>query len=132
METHIKIIGIALILLATVHVIFPKYFDWKNDLAKVTLINKEMMYVHTFFLAFILLLMGILCLTSAAELINTNLGKKISLGFAVFWLLRLLTQFFIYSSELWRGKKFETFVHIVFIFLWTYLSLIFFIAFWIN
>lgn len=132
METHIKIIGIALILLASVHVIFPKYFDWKNNLAEVTLINKEMMYVHTFFLAFILLLMGILCLTSAAELINTNLGKKISLGFAVFWLLRLLTQFFIYSSELWKGKKFETFVHIVFIFLWTYLSLIFFIAFWIT
>ncbi len=131
METQIKIIGIALILLASVHVIFPKYFDWKNDLAEVTLINKEMMYVHTFFLAFILLLMGILCLTSAAELINTNLGKKISLGFAVFWLLRLLTQFFIYSSELWRGKKFETTVHIVFILLWSYLSLIFFIVYWI-
>lgn len=131
MEIHIKIIGAILVGLSLVHLIFPKYFDWKRDFADLSLLNREMMYVHTFFLALVLLLMGILCLTSAIDLISTDLGRKISLGFAVFWFLRLLTQFFGYSSELWHGKLFETSVHVVFILLWLYISVIFFIA-WLG
>lgn len=126
MEIHFKLIGIILIVLGIVHAIFPKYFDWKNELKSLNLINRQMMIVHTFFIALIVVLMGLLCLTSANELVNTNLGKKISLGFGVFWLARLLIQFFGYSSELWRGKTFETAIHIVFSILWTYLSIVFF------
>jgi hypothetical protein len=69
--------------------------------------------------------MGLLCLTSSAELIETNLGKKISLGLGVFWTVRLYIQFFGYSTELWKGKKFESSMHIIFSLLWTYLSIIF-------
>jgi len=69
--------------------------------------------------------MGLLCITSASELIDTPLGKKISLGLGVFWSIRLYVQFFVYSPTLWKGKKFETTVHILFSALWTYLSIIF-------
>ncbi len=116
--------------LALVHLIFPKYFEWVKDFASVSLINKQMMYVHTFFVALIVFLMGLLCVTSASEIINTDLGSKLALGFGVFWFVRLLIQFFGYSSELWRGKRFETSVHIIFSILWTYFSLIFFLIFW--
>ena len=130
MELHIKIIGAMLICLSLIHLIFPKYFDWKKDFANVSLINKEMMYAHTFFLALVLLLMGILCISSANELISTNLGRNVCLGFGVFWFLRLLTQFFGYSSKLWKKKTFETIIHIIFILLWSYLSLVFFLSYW--
>jgi hypothetical protein len=83
------------------------------------------MYVHTFFIALTVLLMGILCLTSSSELIETNLGKKICLGFGIFWAIRLFLQFFGYSSKLWKGTTFETIIHIVFSFLWVYLSYVF-------
>jgi hypothetical protein len=125
MELQLKIIGILLILLAIIHVIFPRYFRWKNELASLSLVNKQMMYVHTFFIALTVLLMGVLCLTSSTQLIETDLGKKICLGFGVFWTIRLLIQFFGYSSKLWKGKIFETVVHIVFSFLWVYLSYVF-------
>ena len=125
MELHIKIIGVITILLALAHVIFPVYFNWKQELSSLSLINRQMMLVHTFFIAVVLLLMGILCLSSSQELVNTPLGKKISLGIGIFWLLRLLVQFFWYSSKTWKGKKFETFIHILFSVLWTYLSIIF-------
>jgi hypothetical protein len=111
--------------LALVHVIFPKYFKWNKELNSLSLINRQMMTIHTFFIALTVFLMGLLCLTSSNELIETNLGKKVSLGLAVFWSVRLFIQFFGYSSKLWKGKKFETFVHIVFSFVWTYLSIIF-------
>ena len=125
MEIHFKIIGILLIALAFVHIVFPKYFNWDKELKSLSLINRQMMTVHTFFIALTVLLMGLLCLTSSAQLIETNLGKKISLGLGVFWTVRLVIQFFGYSSDLWKGKKFETFMHIIFSLLWTYLSIIF-------
>ena len=83
------------------------------------------MKVHTFFIALVVFLIGLLCLTSSSELIHTELGKKVSLGFGIFWCFRLLTQFFGYSSELWKGKKMETAIHIIFTILWIYLSCVF-------
>ncbi len=130
MKLHLEIIGLILIVLAIVHAVFPRYFDWKQDFKNISLINREMMYVHTFFLALVLLLMGILCLTSASELVQTDIGRKISLGFGMFWVVRLLTQFFGYSVKLWYGKTFETTVHIVFSILWSYFSAIFLFAYW--
>jgi len=125
MELHLKAIGFVLILLAFIHVGFPKKFNWKKEMSSMSLVNKQMMYVHTFFIALVVLLIGILCLTSSKELIETSLGKRICFGLGIFWMIRLFIQFFGYSSKLWKGKTFETTIHIVFIFLWTYLSFIF-------
>lgn len=125
MELHLKVIGVLLVVLALVHVIFPRYFDWKTQLGGLSLINRQMMYVHTFFIALVVLLMGVLCVTSADELVNTPLGQKVCIGLFVFWFARLIIQFFGYSSELWKGKPFETTVHVVFTILWVYLSAVF-------
>lgn len=125
METHLKIIGFFLIFLAVVHIFFPKYFKWKSELQSLSLINRQMMIVHTFFIALVVLLMGLLCLFSPKELIETELGKTISLGFGVFWSIRFIIQFVGYSSKLWRGKKFETIIHVIFSLLWAYLSIVF-------
>lgn len=121
-----------MILLALVHAVFPKRFDWKTELRPLSLINRQVMYVHTFFIAVIVFLMGLLCLTSTQEIIGTNLGKKIALGLGFFWFLRLIIQFFGYSSELWKGKTFETTVHILFSILWTYFSVIFLLIYFKN
>ncbi len=125
MEFHLKAIGIILIVLAAVHAIFPRYFEWRIQLGSLSVINRQMMYVHTLFIALGVFLMGVLCLTSSGDIIGTTLGKRIAIGFGIFWLVRLLVQFFGYSSELWKGKKFETFVHILFVLLWTYFTAIF-------
>ena len=125
MEVQLKIIGLFLIALAIIHVIFPRYFDWKKELQSLSLINRQMMVIHTFFIALTVLLMGILCITSSSELMATKLGKRIALGFGIFWGIRLLIQFFGYSSAHWKGKNFETTVHIFFSILWSYLTFIF-------
>lgn len=125
MELHLKIIGFCLITLGLVHSIFPRQFNWKQELSSLSIVNKEMMYIHTFFIACTLFLLGLLCLTSTTNLINTALGKQISLGLGIFWSLRLFVQFFGYSSQTWKGKPFETIVHILFSIFWTYLTVIF-------
>lgn len=125
MELHLKIVGFILIVLAFVHIIFPRYFAWKEQLKSLTLINKQLMYVHTFFIAITTLLMGVLCMLCARDLVSTAFGQKIAFGLALFWVMRLFFQFFIYSKELWRGKRFETGVHIIFSIIWLYISAVF-------
>lgn len=125
MEPQLKIIGVFLVLLALLHVIFPRYFKWEAELRNMSDINRQMMYVHAFFIAFGVFLMGLLCLTSSNELTTTTFGKRISLGLGIFWLTRLFIQFFGYSSLLWKGKTFETTVHVLLAGLWTYLSGVF-------
>jgi len=122
MELHLKIIGILLIILAVIHIFFSKYFNWKKELKSLSLINQQMMVIHTFFIAIIVFLMGLLCLIATKDLVDTKLGKIISLGLSIFWLFRLITQFFWYSTKLWKGKQLETIIHIFFSTLWIYLS----------
>jgi hypothetical protein len=130
MTLHIKIVGSLLLLLSLMHVVLPRYFNWTQELSELSLINKQIMYVHTFFIAFIVLLMGLLCIYSSNELVSSPLGQHISLGLFVFWFTRLLFQFFVYSPKVWRGKKFETFVHVVFALVWSYFSFVFFLVYW--
>jgi len=129
MDLHIKIIGTLLIVLALLHVYFPKYFNWKQEFGSVSIINRQLMYVHSFFIAFVVFLIGLLCLSSSNELVSTTFGKRISLGIGIFWAARLVIQFFGYSSKIWKGKIFETSVHIFFSIFWTYLTTIFMLAY---
>lgn len=129
MDLQLKIVGILLLALALLHFIFPRYFNWKQELSTLSLINRQLMYVHTFFIAFIVFLMGVLCLNASTDLLSTRLGKQISLAFAIFWLARLCFQFFGYSSKLWKGRLFETTVHVLFSAFWIYLSAVFILAY---
>ena len=125
MEIHLKIIGILLMTLAFLHIFFPKYFNWKEELKQLSLINRQMMTVHTFFIAFVVFLIGLLSLVAANELTETKLGKMVSLGLGIFWGTRLVFQLFVYSPKLWKGKKFETIIHIIFSIFWIYLTSVF-------
>jgi hypothetical protein len=125
MELQLQIVGGILMVLALVHVIFPRYFNWKEELVGLQLVNRQIMEVHTFFIALAVGLIGLLCLSSAHELVTSTLGRRVAGGLAVFWGLRWYFQFFVYSSKLWKGKPFETTVHIAFSLLWTYLTVLF-------
>jgi len=125
---HLHVTGFLLMALALMHAVFPRYFNWKEELARLSLINRQMMQMHSFFLALVLLGMGLLCVMSGQELVGTSLGKRICLGLGVFWITRLLVQFVGYSSKNWRGKTFETTMHVVLALFWSYLSGVFLVA----
>lgn len=122
MEHHIRVAGFLSISLAIIHVFFPTYFQWKKNLEKLRLIDRQIMLVHTFFIALIILLTGVLSVSSATALHHTALGHQVTLGLGVFWLLRLYFQLFVYSSALWKGKQWETGIHLIFTVIWIYMS----------
>lgn len=125
MATQLDLIGVSMIVLALAHAGFPRRFAWRHQLARLNLINRQMMKIHSFFIALTVLLMGILCLTSQTELVGTDLGRKVALGLGVFWTARLLVQLFGYSPRLWRGKKLETLLHFLLTSLWLWFSAVF-------
>ena len=129
MEIHVKIVGSLMIALSLMHIVIPKYFKWEQELAPLSLITKQIVYVHTFFVAFMVLLMGLLCITYTHELVYDPFGRVISVGLFGFWLIRLMFQFFVYSPKVWRGKRFETVMHVVFAVLWLYFTCVFLFAY---
>lgn len=131
MILQLKAVGILLIILALVHVFFPRYFNWREELSQLSLINQQMMEVHTFFVALMVFMMGLMCILFPNDLLHNHFGKLISLGLSIFWAIRLIIQFLWYSKKLWYGKGFETTVHIGFSILWAYLTGVFFLAFYL-
>ncbi len=120
--------GSLLVILALLHAFIPAKLNWKTELPKLSIINRQLMQVHTMFIALTVLFMGVLTAVCRTELTGTILGKKICTGLAIFWGIRLCIQFFGYSSETWKGKKFETVIHWLSICFWTYLVLIYSIS----
>lgn len=90
-----------------------------------------MMQVHTFFIALFVGLNGLLNILGAGLLQNGPLAKLVTSGLAVFWGCRLFFQFFVYSPLLWKGKTFETLVHVLFGAFWAYLTIIY-VVLWMQ
>ncbi len=130
MILHLKIVGVLLMVLAIIHIAFPRYFNWRAELKDVSLVNRQMMYIHTLFIGLVVFLMGALCLSSPHDLLETPLGNKVCLGLCAFWSTRLVIQFSGYSSRLWKGKRFETGMHVLFSLIWVYVSWVFLKGCW--
>jgi hypothetical protein len=128
----LKLASVVMLLLAALHTGFSRRFGWKTELASLSLINQQLMKVHTFFIALVLLLMGLLCLLATADLLVTSLGRIICSGYAFFWAVRLYFQFWVYAPSLWKGKRFETVMHILFSAIWIFLTLVFGCAAFFN
>ncbi len=131
LEVHLRIAGVLLLLLAAAHPFFPKQLGWKEDLAKLTLLNRQIFLVHAGFIVLILVLFGVLALFFAADLVApSRLAAAVLAGLTLFWSLRLVTQQLIYDRSLWRGNRRNTILHILASLLWTYLVIVFGWGWW--
>lgn len=120
---HLLTVGVLQILLALAHVAFPRFFAWREELARLSLLNRQIFYVHNFFICLVLVLFGSLNLACADELLATGrLNRAILAGITLFWSVRLLFQFFVYSPHLWRGHRFNTVMHCLATLVWLYFA----------
>jgi hypothetical protein len=123
---HLRFVGALLVFLGLAHAAFPRRFGWKNELQNVSLLTRQIFYVHHFFVAFVVTLQGVLCLFWAQELLAPSpLARLLLAGLVIFWATRWLFQFFVYDKRLWQGDTFNTRMHLLFSLLWTYLVVVF-------
>ena len=130
---HLHMAGFILALLVVVNVFVPARYGWKADMAKLSLLNRQIFQVHSIFIILLLALLSVLLLGYAPNLLKPDpLSRAILAGLTIFWSLRLYMQFFFYSPRIWRGKRFETVMHAVFSATWLYLVGVFAISLWRN
>ena len=130
-EIHLRIVGGMLLALAALNTLLPKRLHWKEELDRLSLLNRQIFLVHALFIGLILVLTGTLSLVYANSLLEpTSLGRAILSGLVVFWSTRLFVQWFVYDRRLWRGDAFNTTVHVVFTFVWFYFVAVYGWALW--
>jgi hypothetical protein len=120
---QLQVTGVGLLALSLLHLAFPKRFDWPQELARLSLLNRQIFLVHTLFIMVVVALMGIVMTWAPETLLErSKLGVWVAAGFTLFWGLRLVIQWFGYSRRLWWGKPLETAVHCLFTLAWGWLT----------
>jgi hypothetical protein len=126
LEVHPRVVGMLLLMLAGLNVLLPRRFGWGTELAKLSLLTRQIFIVHCVFIFLVLVMMGVLSAVFAPLLMGrTPLATVVLSGLTVFWVVRLLMQFFFYSPKLWQGNRFNTVMHIVFSCVWIYVSTVY-------
>ncbi len=121
---HLKVVGALLVVLGLAHSLFGRYFKWKQELAPLSLLTRQVFQVHGFFIALSVAMIGVCSLFYTSALLSSgDLSRVVLTGFLVFWLSRLVIQLFVYDPAIWRGRRFYTFMHVLFSIFWIYVVL---------
>jgi hypothetical protein len=132
-ELLLNAVGVLLLVLFALNFFLPRWFDWKNELPRLSLLNAQIMRSHAVFIALVILMMAVLCLFFAGDLMRpTRLARAVLAGLAVFWFLRLIAQWSLYSWTLWRGDGAKTLAQAVSTALWLGVTAVFAYAWWRN
>jgi hypothetical protein len=130
LSIHLQIVGILLMLLGLSHSFFNRFFGWEQELVAVSLLTRQVFFVHNFFIGLSVVLGGAASFFCANALLRPGtLSRALLAGMATFWLCRLLAQFVGYDPAVWRGDRFRTFMHVACSLLWCYITATYGIAF---
>jgi hypothetical protein len=138
LSIFLRTAGVGLLFLAALHIPIGRELRWREDASRLTATNQAIFHVHTLFICLVIVMMGLPCLIDPQVFVErSRAGAWLSWSFAGFWAARLYCQFFVYGSELWRGKRRETIIHWAFTVVWTTLTALFAIcgcrqAGWLN
>ena len=120
---HLRVVGALLALLAIMNLFVPGRFHWREELSRVSLLNRQIFQAHTVFIVLVVALMSALFLTCAEALLEpTRLSRAVLIGLTAFWGLRMLMQWFFYSPRVWRGNRLHTVMHAAFSLGWIYVT----------
>lgn len=131
LSLNLRLAGLVILGLAVAYPIYPRYFRWRDELQAVSLLTRQIFFVHCGFIVLLLILQGVLLLAAPQALVEpTTAGLALLVGLTAFWVYRLYAQLFMYDRRLWLGNRLHTIVHVVFTAIWCYLSGVFAWALW--
>src|SRR5688572_8688016 len=90
-------------------VLVPRALDWKRELSKLPPLLRQLIWVHGVFIVLVIVAFGVISLLHARDLAAGSALARSFCGFvALFWLLRLLTQFFVFDAKPYLRGRFLT------------------------
>jgi hypothetical protein len=128
---QLRLAGALLLCVGASHVVLPRAMGWKAELQAVSLMTRQVSYVHTYFIGLMCALFGLAATCLPHDLLARDpLAAPLLAAAVVVWGSRLVVQLFVFDAALWRGRAFTVAGHVAFVALWTYQTLVFSWALW--
>lgn len=99
MKWMIQLGGLLHLALAVFHLLFPRLFNWAQQLPKLDYTNRSILQLVNLFLTFCFIIFALTSLLFAEELLASALGRFLLAALACFWLVRALVQPFYFSLK---------------------------------
>lgn len=123
---HLRVAGAVLLCLAASHLVLPRAMGWNVELRGVSLLTRQVSYVHAYFIGLLCAMFGLVAALFPSDLLARDpLVAPILVGAVAVWGSRLVVQLFVFDSSLWRGRALTVAGHLAFVALWSYLTLVF-------
>jgi hypothetical protein len=123
---HLQVVGVLMFALFLLNFAVWKHYQWGEEIKRLTLLTRQVFIVHSFFIMLSILAFGVVSLMYPQALLEPSLLGRLVLAFlTMFWGCRFLMQQFVYDRALWRGKRFETFIHMTFSGVWLYFTIVY-------
>jgi hypothetical protein len=102
-KTLITTGGILFALFGTFHMLFWSMFDWKNELARLSTVNSNIMQMLNIGCGFIVFSFACIFIFYRNEVINSKLGKILLVISGLFYYIRLVMEFVFPEGSLVFG-----------------------------
>ena len=102
--------AIGQLMIACLNLRLDKLLAWDAELDGVSLLLREVFYVHKWFISMILVIFGALTIRFATEIGTASLemARWLAAGIGFFWAIRTAIQWLYYDHGHWRGEPGKT------------------------
>ncbi len=110
----LQIVAVAQMAIATLNLFLVPLLKWREDLARMPLLLREVFQVHAWFISITLGIFAAMTWRFAAEMAGgaSPMCQWLAAGIGLFWAIRTVLQAAYYSSSHWRGQSGRTLAHI--------------------
>jgi hypothetical protein len=130
---HLRVAGGLMLGLAAAHLVLPRALGWPVELQGVSVLTRQVSYVHTYFIGLMCGLFGLAGTVLAGDLgragpaagPSDRTAAAILVAAVAVWGSRLVAQVVVFDPALWRGSVPTVLGHVAFVALWTYLTAVF-------
>ncbi len=104
LELVLRMAGASLIVLALFHAVLWRALGWGPEINRLSPLTARVFLVHTLFIAFVLLALGLLSLLAPELLVApSDLARLLLMGIVLFWVARLLMQPLVFDRAMTIG-----------------------------
>ena len=106
--------------IAVLNLFLVPLLKWRDDLARMPLLLREVFQVHAWFISITLLIFAAMTWRFASEMAGgtSPVCQWLAAGIGLFWAIRTVLQITYYSSSHWRGQPGRLLAHVALLLLY--------------
>ena len=99
--------------LAVLSFFLPRLMNWKDDIARMSPLVRDVFKIHSWFISITLVIWGVLTWRFGDEMAHapTTMSRWLCAAIGLFWGIRCVLQWTHYDSSHWRGIPSRTVMH---------------------